>query len=186
MKMNGILLKKLRVAANWSQEQLSEKSGLSLRTIQRLENGGNASIESVRVLAAAFDIDPSELTFNEPEPLQAPLAAMKTGLLEFGNFSGTATRFEYWWFLAFVVVVTAVATLIHDRVGEIVTVILLLPFLAAGTRRLNDVGHSPWWGLFWFVPFGQIVVLILLAKPSKSHLNHEQATLPVNGRLDTP
>ena len=48
------IVKKLRLANNWSQEQLSEVSVLSLRTIQRLENGGNASIESVRALAAAF------------------------------------------------------------------------------------------------------------------------------------
>ena len=53
MKIDATLLKKLRTAENLSQEQLSEKSGLSLRTIQRLENGGNASIESVRALAAA-------------------------------------------------------------------------------------------------------------------------------------
>ena len=91
---------------------------------------------------------------------------MKTGLLEFANFSGTATRFEYWWFLLFVLLVTAVATIIHEKAYQIVGVILLLPFFAAGTRRLNDAGHSPWWQLFWLVPFGQIVVLILLAQVS--------------------
>ena len=61
MKIDATLLKKLRTAENLSQEQLSEKCGLSLRTIQRLEGGGNASIESVRALAAAFGLDPSEL-----------------------------------------------------------------------------------------------------------------------------
>lgn len=165
MKIDSTLVKKLRTAENWSQEQLSVKSGLSLRTIQRLENGGSASIESVRALAAAFGIDPNELTFNETEPPQTPLEAVKTGLREFANFSGTAMRFEYWWFLGFVVGVTAVATILHEKAYQIAWVILLLPFLAASNRRLNDAGHSPWWQLFWLVPFGQIAVLIFLAQP---------------------
>ncbi len=165
MKIDSTLVKKLRTAENWSQEQLGEACGLSLRTIQRLENGGNASLESVRALAAAFGIDPNELLLSETEATLTPLAAVKTGLREFANFSGTMTRFEYWWFLLFFVVVTAVATIIHEKAYQIAAVILLLPFLAAGNRRLNDAGHSPWWQFFWFVPFGQIVVLILLAQP---------------------
>jgi transcriptional regulator with XRE-family HTH domain len=167
MKIDSTLVKKLRTAKGWSQEQLSEACGLSLRTIQRLENGGSASIESVRALAAAFGIDPTELMLNgETETPQTPQDAVITGLREFGNFSGTATRFEYWWFLAFVVMVTAVATLLHERVGQIASVILLLPFLAASTRRLNDAGQSQWWQILWLVPFGQIGVLIVLAQPS--------------------
>lgn len=35
----SIMIKKLRTDKGFSQEELSEKSGLSLRTIQRLENG---------------------------------------------------------------------------------------------------------------------------------------------------
>jgi uncharacterized membrane protein YhaH (DUF805 family) len=102
---------------------------------------------------------------SETEPAQTPLEAVKTGLRQFANFSGTATRFEYWWFLAFVVIITAVATILHEKAYQIVGVLLLLPFLAASTRRLNDAGHSSWWQMFWLVPFGQIVVLILLAQP---------------------
>lgn len=167
MKIDTTLVKKLRTAKGWSQEQLSEACGLSLRTIQRLENCGNASIESVRALAAAFVIDPAELMLsNETKAPQTPQDAVITGLREFGNFSGTATRYEFWWFLAFVVVVTAVATLLHQRIAEIAAVVLLLPFLAASTRRLNDAGQSQWWQLLWLVPFAQIAVLIVLAQPA--------------------
>ena len=181
MKIDTTLLKKLRLAENLSQEQLSAKSGLSLRTIQRLENGGNASIESVRALAAAFGLDPIELMLSETEPPLTPQDAVQTGLREFSNFSGTATRYEFWWFLAFVVLVTAVSTLLHERVAQIAAVILLLPLLAASNRRLNDAGHSPWWQLFWFAPFGQIVILILLAQPTAENPNSQ-----VTGKLETP
>ncbi|MFZ1401010.1 MAG: DUF805 domain-containing protein [Candidatus Promineifilaceae bacterium] len=181
MKIDSTLVKKLRTAENLSQEQLSEKSGLSLRTIQRLESGGNASIESVRALAEAFGIEANELLLPESEAPQTPQEAIETGLREFGNFSGTATRYEFWWFLAFVVVVTAVATLLHERAAQIAGVILLLPLLAASNRRLNDAGQSPWWQLFWFVPIGQIVILIVLAQPTA-----EQPDPQLTGKLVTP
>ncbi len=40
-----------------SQEQLAERSGLSLRTIQRVEAGHRVSYASLRALAATFDMD---------------------------------------------------------------------------------------------------------------------------------
>ena len=48
-------LKKMRLERHWSQEQLSEMSGLSVRTIQRIENGENAGLESLKALAAVFE-----------------------------------------------------------------------------------------------------------------------------------
>ena len=50
-------VKKLRQKHLYSQEHLSEVSGLSLRTIQRVEQGHRVSYSSLRKLAAAFDID---------------------------------------------------------------------------------------------------------------------------------
>ena len=40
-----------------SQEQLAEKSGLSLRTIQRVEAGHRVRYASLRALAATFEMD---------------------------------------------------------------------------------------------------------------------------------
>ena len=50
-------LKKLRLEYKWSQTQLAELSGLSLRTIQRIENGEKPSIESIKALSSLFEID---------------------------------------------------------------------------------------------------------------------------------
>lgn len=50
-------LKKMRLERHWSQEQLAEMSGLSIRTIQRIENGENAGLESLKSLAAVFEIN---------------------------------------------------------------------------------------------------------------------------------
>lgn len=54
-------LKQLRVQKNWSQEDLAELSGLSVRTIQRIESGHKAGLDSLKSIAAAFNIDIAQL-----------------------------------------------------------------------------------------------------------------------------
>ena len=51
-----MVIKKLREQKQWSQEQLATLSGLSIRTIQRIESGNRASLESLKSLAAVFEI----------------------------------------------------------------------------------------------------------------------------------
>ncbi len=56
-----MLIQKLRLQRGWSQEQMAELSGLSVRTIQRIENGKPASAESLKSLASVFEIEFSTL-----------------------------------------------------------------------------------------------------------------------------
>jgi len=50
-------IKNLRQIKHLSQENLAELSGLSLRTIQRVESGHRVSYASLRSLAAALDLN---------------------------------------------------------------------------------------------------------------------------------
>ncbi|WP_299980870.1 helix-turn-helix transcriptional regulator [uncultured Pseudoteredinibacter sp.] len=65
MKINRHNLKRLRKDKLWSQEQLAEASCLSLRTIQRIESSGVASMDSIGAIASAFDVNKSFLTQEE-------------------------------------------------------------------------------------------------------------------------
>lgn len=56
-----MLVQKLRLQKGWSQQQLADLSGLSVRTIQRIEQGQVASMESLKSLASVFEIDFSTL-----------------------------------------------------------------------------------------------------------------------------
>jgi len=56
-----MIVRKLRLEKGWSQEQLAEISGLSVRTIQRIERGQNPSLESLKSLAAVFETEVSDL-----------------------------------------------------------------------------------------------------------------------------
>ena len=60
-----MIVRKLRLQRGWSQEQLAEMSGLSVRTIQRIERGLSSSPESLKSLAALFDTDFSNLMEND-------------------------------------------------------------------------------------------------------------------------
>ena len=55
-------IKEHRLARAWSQEQLAELAGISTRTVQRLENGEQASLETLSALAAVLEIRVSDLT----------------------------------------------------------------------------------------------------------------------------
>jgi transcriptional regulator with XRE-family HTH domain len=61
-------VQKLRLQRGWSQQQLAEFSGLSVRTIQRIENGKTASTESLKSLASVFEIDFSTLSSEQVMP----------------------------------------------------------------------------------------------------------------------
>ncbi len=56
-----MVIRNLRIERGWSQEQLAEISGVSTRTIQRIERGGKASLESLKCLAAVFETPISDL-----------------------------------------------------------------------------------------------------------------------------
>lgn len=56
-----MIIRKLRLQKGWSQEQLAEISGVSTRTIQRIERGKRASLESLKCLAAVFETEINQL-----------------------------------------------------------------------------------------------------------------------------
>lgn len=56
-----MILKQIRLSRHLSQEQLAQMSGLNVRTIQRIESGQKPSLESLKCLAAALDVDISTI-----------------------------------------------------------------------------------------------------------------------------
>ena len=61
-----MIVRKLRLKKGWSQETLAELTGLSVRTIQRVERGHKVSLETARSLASVFQVDLS--TFQQGVP----------------------------------------------------------------------------------------------------------------------
>ena len=59
-----MLIRQRRLDKGWTQSQLAEFSGLSLRTIQRIEQGQKPTVESQKALASVFETHMSELSYN--------------------------------------------------------------------------------------------------------------------------
>jgi transcriptional regulator with XRE-family HTH domain len=65
----GELVKSIRKEHGWSQEEFAGLSGVGVRTIQRIEAGEKANIETLRAIATVMNLDVSTLIpLNDPIP----------------------------------------------------------------------------------------------------------------------
>lgn len=99
--------------------------------------------------------------------------AVRTVLQQkYATFSGRARRSEFWFFALFSAIVRTIANIIdaiiHSGdttrggiVSTIVALLLIIPSLAVGARRLHDTGRSGWWWLIALIPLVGIIVLIV-------------------------
>lgn len=76
MKVNRELIKELRIQKSWSQETLADRAGISMRTIQRIETEGVASLQSRTAIAHALGVDPA--VFLSKVPAQSDKQAAST------------------------------------------------------------------------------------------------------------
>lgn len=60
-----LIIKKLRLQKGWSQAELAHFSGLSVRTIQRVERGAKPGLETLKALAAVFDLEIADFQQEE-------------------------------------------------------------------------------------------------------------------------
>lgn len=61
----AVVVKFLRESRQWSQEQVADLSGLSVRTIQRVERGDTSGFDTRRAIARAFDFEDID-ALNKP------------------------------------------------------------------------------------------------------------------------
>ncbi|MEL6833254.1 MAG: helix-turn-helix domain-containing protein [Bacteroidota bacterium] len=124
-----------RRAKGWSQEELSQRSGLSLRTIQRVERGeGQPRLHSLRVLAATLALDLATLT-GEQTVSDTP----------------TATEWQHVWRMLLVATLAAIIPLLN-----VVLPLVMQKRLSLGGTALGLSQRVISWQLIW-------TILLLLA-----------------------
>lgn len=90
------------------------------------------------------------------------IQAIEICLSKYSDFSGRATRSEYWYFYLFVLIADLVLSYSHVAIVESYgSLIFLIPMFAVATRRMHDVGKSGWWLFF------PIMNIVLLCTPTK-------------------
>lgn len=91
------------------------------------------------------------------------------------NFSGRASRSEFWWYVLFTFLVSVVIGWIGfvsrdlgNVINTLVGLALLLPGLGLSVRRLHDTGRSGWWILINLIPVvGNIIYLVWMCQDSQ-------------------
>lgn len=84
-------------------------------------------------------------------------------LKRYADFAGRASRQEFWYFFAFVIIGSAIASivgavLIGPLLSGAIGLLLIIPQLAVAVRRLHDVGRT---GRELFVPCIMLALLPL-------------------------
>ncbi|CAO1651488.1 DUF805 domain-containing protein [Salinibacterium sp. NSLL150] len=110
--------------------------------------------------------------------------SIATVFRKYADFTGVASRPEYWWFALFSFITSGIAASLDPSSGNDFghmganfglsvglsaawSLALLVPQLAVTVRRLRDTGRN-WTNIFWIlVPIaGAIVLIVFLTQPS--------------------
>ena len=116
-----------------------------------------------------------------------PIAAVENYIFGALNFSGRATRAEYWWVFLFLIIASIVAVIADlavvmasqtpslNPMSYFTTMFMLLTFVPSLTltaRRLHDTGRSSFWYLVVLIPLiGPIWLLVMLLRKSEDEDN---------------
>lgn len=101
-------------------------------------------------------------------------------------FNGRARRKEYWMFVLFNLLLSIAATVADyalfntgsGAISGLYALVLLIPSLAVGVRRLHDVGKSGWFLLIAFVPLVGVIWLLVLTCTEGTHGDNEYGLDP--------
>ena len=88
-------VKTMREERAWSQEHLADVSDVSVRTIQRIERSRPASFESVMAIAAAFNVDVTELRDAAPSIYLSPECSSVVSMIS-DYWHEDSVRLEEW------------------------------------------------------------------------------------------
>lgn len=94
--------------------------------------------------------------------------------VNYKNFDGRARRSEYWGFVLFNVIISGVIGFVIGfiagaigipalaNLAQLYTLATFIPAVAAGVRRMHDIGRRGWWII---VPFVNFYFAILDSEP---------------------
>lgn len=99
---------------------------------------------------------------QEPSPIDWAMRPLR----HYAKFSGRAPRAEYWWYYLLTLVLNFLFRMLdgmlgtHEILSTILSIGLLLPWLAVTVRRLHDTNSSGWWLLLLVAFFGLVGIFV--------------------------
>jgi uncharacterized membrane protein YhaH (DUF805 family) len=110
------------------------------------------------------------------------ITAIKLCFIRYAQFSGRASRSEFWFFVLFGILGSWIAIIIDTMILNyswekdgpvylIFQIIILIPSIAVGARRLHDLNKSGWWQLLVFTIIGLIPLIFWWSKIGENKKN---------------
>lgn len=105
--------------------------------------------------------------------------AIQDGFDNYFNFSGTASRSQFWYWVLFTMIISVTANIIIPLLGDsllgtvvgslylLVILFLFIPNISIAVRRLHDSGMSGWWLLILIIPIVNLITLYFYIRPTK-------------------
>jgi len=137
----------------------SEGEPADNRNRLNLRSWSNSVREAISKIGKELSVENANTAAQGQESTMTFIRSIEVCLRKYATFDGRASRPEFWWFALFVTLSGSALALLSGVIVRIFLIGMLLPLLAAGTRRLRDSGKSGWWQLFLLVPAAGIVVV---------------------------
>ena len=83
--------------------------------------------------------------------------AIRSGFQNYAHLKGRASRAEYWWWALFTVILSILLSSINSSLGDLGSLVTLLPSIAVAIRRVHDVDRAGW---FILVPFYNLYLVL--------------------------
>ena len=108
--------------------------------------------------------------------------AIASGFRKYVTFSGRSVRSEYWYWVLFTLILAIVTGILDGAVfpdsetgggpiSTISSIVILLPSIAVGVRRLHDIDRTGWWYLIVFTIIGIFVLIYWACQPTTPAAN---------------
>lgn len=93
------------------------------------------------------------------------------GIHNFAQFEGRDTRKQYWMFILFYLIFYFGCVLLDSVLGLFIlaplfSILMIVPTISIGARRLHDIGKSGWWQLLMLIPLAGLILIYFFAQPS--------------------
>ena len=99
------------------------------------------------------------------------IESIKVCYKKFFDFSGRASKSEYWWFQLYTIIIYGLMFVFQGDlvlIFSILAIANIIPVYAAAVRRLHDTDKSGWMVLISAIPFiGLVIIVLLISDGSK-------------------